>query len=355
MKIAHFISAPASGGAEVLVKDLCSEFTSRGHEVLIIFLSNAEDIGRDKDFEDKLLNNLTSNSISYCFIGNDCRLNPIKGWKRLRKVLSNFNADVLHCHLFYALAFSLFQGLCPVVYTHHSNNIKIPNILFKLLNYKTSKLIGISSECSKTLRGVFPDRVETVMNAVDSSRTIPRLRKFNGDFLKIVMVGRLTLQKNYMLALNAFRILSDKYNFSVEIIGEGPDKALLSDFAKRLDLSDSVSFVGNSSTVSEHLNQADIFLMTSSWEGLPIALIEATLSGLPTVVTNVGGCSEVGHKVLNSVVVDELTPDHIADSLSKFYLDSELLEFLSRNSLKFSEPFDISFSASKHLDIYENL
>lgn len=113
MKILHFISSPAAGGAETYVRDLSIIMRRAGHEVHIVFLQTGEESGRDPDFESAFLRSLSKESISYSFIGKEARRKPWLGGFRLGRVVRAFDADIVHCHLYYGLLFSFFVFKVP--------------------------------------------------------------------------------------------------------------------------------------------------------------------------------------------------------------------------------------------------
>jgi len=83
--------------------------------------------------------------------------------------------------------------------------------------------------------------------------------------------------------------------------------------------------------------------------------IEATLIGLPVVVTNVGGCAEVVHQCANGFVVDSLDVGDYTAALEKIVADDKLRSFFSRNALQFSGEFEIEKSVEKHLLLYQKV
>lgn len=131
-------------------------------------------------------------------------------------------------------------------------------------------------------------------------------------------------------------------------------RASLEQLALDNGVSDRIEFLGNVTNVDELLYDADIFVMSSAWEGLPIAQIEATLSGLPVIVTNVGGCAEIVHKVCNGIVVDELNEDSYAAALRKMVTNDSLRNIFSQNALSYSSDYLIKTSSDKHIALYQD-
>ncbi len=138
------------------------------------------------------------------------------------------------------------------------------------------------------------------------------------------------------------------------LAGSGPEEAKLRDLANQLGITDRVNFLGNVDNVSTLLKEADVFVMSSAWEGLPIAQIEATLTGLPVLVTDVGGCSEIVEKVDNGMVVD-VEIEAYSEALKKMLNDYSARLRYHHNAINNSAIYTISKSVDKHLDLYHSL
>lgn len=353
MRLMHFISAPAAGGAEVYAKDLCKEMVKQGHDVHLVFLSRADEIGRDCDYEDRYLEEIDRAGVTYSFMPPGSRRKIFRSGGALRKIVNDFSPDLLHCHLYYSLLFSFFVPIIPVVYTHHSISIKVPLLVYRFFDRRVSAYVGISLACTNLLRSVAKKPVFRIDNGVDFDRVLPVVtRKL--VYPKIVMVGTLRKEKNYDLFLEAIANLDD-IEFSVSIAGEGSNKDRLIKKVHDLRLANKVVFLGNISNVKEFLAEADIFAMSSSWEGLPISLLEATAAGLPSVVTNVGGCAEVIHSCQSGLVVDEPSPRIYAEALRSLIESHKSRCFYGENASRYSYKYSIQHSVAKHLTLYDQL
>jgi len=165
-------------------------------------------------------------------------------------------------------------------------------------------------------------------------------------------VGRLIRLKNYPRLLAALTEVPVDRRWRLLIAGEGRDRENLQKLAAQLGLSERVEFLGNVSNMGECLASANVFVMSSDSEGLPIALIEATLAGLPVVVTNVGGCAEVVHAVCNGIVVDDLDDGSFAKALTRILEDDDLRASFSRNARLYGAKYELSTALSEHLNLY---
>lgn len=353
MRLMHFIAAPAAGGAEVYVKDLCKAMAQQGHDVHLVFLSSAAEIGRDSDYEGRYLNEIEMAGVAYSFMPPGSRREIFRAGLALRKIVNDFSPDLLHCHLYYSLLFAFFVPSVPVIYTHHNIVLKVPGLLYRIFDLRAAAYVGISLACSNLLRSVSAKLVQRIDNGVDFDRVLPVVSRRDSN-PRIAMVGTLCEQKNYDLFLEAAALLDD-LEFSVSIAGEGESKSRLLNKADELGLATKVTFLGNISNVKELLANSDIFAMSSSWEGLPISLLEATAAGLPSIVTNVGGCSEVIHSCQSGVVVDEPTPQEYAAALRSLIESHESRRFYGENASRNSYKYSIQHSVTSHLTLYDQL
>jgi glycosyltransferase involved in cell wall biosynthesis len=95
--------------------------------------------------------------------------------------------------------------------------------------------------------------------------------------------------------------------------------------------------------------------MSSAWEGMPIALLEASMSGLPFIATDVGGCAEVARLCGNGLIVPPGDAAAFAEALAGLVTDPEQIEALSRAALANAGIFSIETSAKAHLALYQRL
>ena len=110
----------------------------------------------------------------------------------------------------------------------------------------------------------------------------------------IISVGRLYQQKNQKMLINAFSHIANEFkDYKLVIYGEGPERIALEELIRELKMEGRVFLPGVSSHVIEELNRAKLFCLTSDYEGMSNALIEALCVGLPVISTKVSGVNEL--------------------------------------------------------------
>ena len=141
----------------------------------------------------------------------------------------------------------------------------------------------------------------------------------------VIAVGRLSPQKRHDLMIDAFRQVSERHPAILWICGEGPGWAAIRKRIDRLALADSVRLLGFCSNPFALLRQADLFVMSSDFEGLPNALIEAQGLGLPAVATR---CDYGPDEIIDDGRTGLLTPvgdaAALAEAMSRLLADTGL-------------------------------
>lgn len=142
----------------------------------------------------------------------------------------------------------------------------------------------------------------------------------------ILAVGRLNEQKGYDILLDGFARLAHKFpGWRLVILGEGPLRNRLETQASMLGISDRVEWKGFCSDVCDYYKEADIYVMTSRFEGTPNALLEAMINELPVVVSNgIPAAVSLIQPDINGVFFRALDADDLAASLERLMLDRDL-------------------------------
>lgn len=353
MKIMHFICGPGAGGAEIFVKDMAHEMARLGHSIHIVFLQTAIESNRDENFGKRFLRELDASGITYDFIGIASRRNPLLGFIKTRKIVKSYSPEIVHVHLYWPLLFLLFIQGFPVVFTKHSIQLGAPAFLVKLMLARVSAFIAICEACRSKFEGIAGPKIIRIDNGTSFRLNICP-RSSDPKSVNLLYVGRLFPVKNIDMLLRCCARIRH-LDFHLTVAGEGPELDTLQMTAMNERIANKVSFIGNVDNISELMAQADVFLLSSISEGLPISLIEASLSGLPCIVTDVGGCGEVIEKCRNGFVVPALDEYSYSQRLKLLIEDSALREQLSHNASFFSSYYSIKRVVDQHIELYEKV
>jgi glycosyltransferase involved in cell wall biosynthesis len=239
--------------------------------------------------------------------------------------------------------------------------MRIGRFGFALLNPLIDQLVGISNQCAKALSAHTGRKLSVIFNGVSFNRFSQQELKLReiGQKIDCIAVGRICEEKNYELLIRTIASLPNgiRSNMSVQIAGDGPELLAAKLEKKILDygLGDVIRLLGNRSDIPALLASSQLFLMSSSSEGLPIALIEASVAGLPCVVTDAGGCSEIVDLCRNGVVVEPANPQALASAIEKIISDPVQFTKFSANALENSKVFSIVATSESHITLYECL
>jgi glycosyltransferase involved in cell wall biosynthesis len=220
---------------------------------------------------------------------------------RLRERLAADRIELVHAWLFIGNAFAWLAGRAPLVTS--ARNCKRSGRLLDALNrraFHASRSIIVNSvEVQRYIEREYDaaaERITVIHNAIDLERFRPRAGPAAGPAPCIAMVGRLVAQKNPLLFVAAAAQLhAQRPDARFMLIGDGPLRADVAAAVQAAGLDACFAILGERLDVADLLRQADLFWLTSDWEGLPNAVIEALACGLPVVATDVGGAGELVH------------------------------------------------------------
>ena len=179
-----------------------------------------------------------------------------------------------------------------------------------------------------------PDQVKRIIpNPVDGD-TLPQRPQTLTD--TVVAVGRLNKQKNFPLLIKSFaRVHKEFPQYKLDIYGEGPERATLQELIGQLGMEQKITLCGASKNVKEQIADAELFVMSSDYEGFPNALLEAMAIGLPVVSTDfsTGIASELVEQE-NGLVVPVNDEDALAEAMKSLLSDRERRMKMGGNNRK---------------------
>lgn len=293
------------GGAETQVMRLAGEFKARNWQVSVACLVGPH----------AYVDQLERQGIRVHALGMRRGLPDPRAITRLRSLVKSFAPDVVHCHMFHAnilgrvtrLTCRMPALICTIHNLRETSErggpTRYKEFLYRLtdrLSSRTTIICRAAFDRHVQVGAVPRNRLQIIPNGVDTDVFSPseelrlNARKALGVDSEFVWlaVGRLVSQKDYPNLFRALTLLDHK-RFVVLIAGNGPLEAALRDECARLGIGACVRFCGTREDMVPLYNAADSFVMSSAFEGLSVALLEAASMGLPAVVTRTGGNAEI--------------------------------------------------------------
>jgi L-malate glycosyltransferase len=233
---------------------------------------------------------------------------------RLRAYFRQEGVDVVHAHQyapFFYSSLARYRGGPAIAFTEHGRTYpdrrRIKRVIAnRFLLHRADALVGVGDAVRRALidnEGFPPGRVEVIRNGIDVDRfaatSAERAEKrrelgWDSDQVIVLHVARLDPLKDHATALRAFaEVRKSTPHARLVIVGDGPERRAIEELTASLGLSDVVLLLGVRHDVASLWGAADVGLLTSLSEGIPLTLLEAMAAGLPTVGTRVGGVPEV--------------------------------------------------------------
>ena len=266
----------------------------------------------------------------------------IQAYFKASKLIKNQKYDVCHCWFGWPAGVIgwMFRKKVPYIVGLRGSDVPGYNsrlrILDKLIFSQISKLvwagakrvIANSDGLRKLALKTNPDcKMDIIYNGIDTSEFKQSVNKEKSDVLRLISIGRLIERKGYNYLIKALQGLD---GVKLTLVGEGNLKENLKKLAASLNVN--LEFAGyvEHSKLVKYYHEADIFVLPSLNEGMSNTVLEAMACGLPLIVTDVGGTSELIKE--NGFVVSKRNSLAIKDVVSKFLENRRLLSTMGRIS-----------------------
>ncbi|MHA4843906.1 glycosyltransferase [Flavitalea antarctica] len=250
----------------------------------------------------------------------------IRKWNQIKKFVIGTGVDIIHAHGTRANSNILWAARSlkiPVIYTvhgwsfHQDQHPLVRQLRIwgeKYLTNRSTLNISVSQsnqESGKKFLKIFQSTV--INNGIDQrkfdpSRSYKNIREeLNIGRAKVLVlfIARFTAHKQPLSLFEAFRkAVTSNSEMHLLMVGDGDQKGMASDVIQRSGLHDKVTLLPFRQDVADLLAAADIFVLPSLWEGLPIGLLEAMAMGKPVIATNVDGTKEIIRNNENGLLIE---------------------------------------------------
>ena len=356
MKILHVIARMNVGGTATYLYNLISGL----EEVQITSLLSVGNVPQSER-EDVRLNELDYRRIEEL----SRAISPLKDFRartKIKGIIDEFSPDLIHTHTFKAgLLVRTIKTSIPLIHTFHGHHLYDPdygrlektmiNFIERRLAKKNTKIITVGQRVSKELfaagigdwsqfhsipPGIEPPKI------LNRNKLLEDLRIDEG--INVLWMGRLTQVKRPERVIEIARRFP-KVNFIMAGDGELHNSI-------RINAPNNLHLLGIRNS-DEMWNIADLVLLTSDSEGMPLTLIEGQMAGVPGIATDVGSVSEI---VLDGETgfVTQVTVDDIYKKLTLLVNDSMLRNTMSRKAAdRARDLFSIQHMIASHLAVYQ--
>lgn len=359
MKIVYIITrSDVLGGASVHLLDLAKGMLLKGHQVHIL-------VGGTGAFTEAL----EKENIGYTALTHLKRelsvQDEVLGYLEIKKQLKHLKPDIVHCHstkagLLGRLAAKSLK--LPVVFTAHGWAFT-DGVGAKKQKIYTSIERGLSKLSDAIITVSEYDRQHGFKHNVGTHQLVTTIHNGVPDIIKptnntpnaipkLIMVARFEEQKDQYFLINTLADLPKNLDWQLDLIGDGPNLQKCKDLTHKKQLDDKIVFHGQSFKVQEFLNEADIFVLISKYEGFPLTILEAMRASLPIIASDVGGVKE-SVTAQNGFLIPKNDSVALTDALTKLISDANLRNELGSNSRKLYETyFTFEIMLEKTSNIY---
>jgi glycosyltransferase involved in cell wall biosynthesis len=356
MKILHVITSLYTGGAERLMVDLLPTLRNDEDFQVDLLLIN----GVETPFKKAL----KQAGIKVCALSMTNDVYNLRNIFRFRRFLAHNDYDIIHthntaCQLFVPIAKSLTRNKAKLVTTEHNttNHRRTKwwlKPLDKWMYRKYAAIVCISDLTRHNLEQYLGTDwpMHTIYNGVDTKRFARPIKDISGkqDFV-VTMVAAFRPQKDQDTLIRAFTHLEP--NFRLQLVGGGQRGEELKALCSELGLKDRVQFLGVRMDVPDIMEQSDVIVLSSHWEGFGLAAVEGMASGRPMVATDGDGLRDIvgGAGVLFQPGDDQ----ELASAIKRLCETPDYYRQVALACQERAQHYDISVMADGYSNLYRSL
>lgn len=351
MKYLFVAAGMCYGGAERVMSVLANMWHSSGEEVRFFLTGTPAESSYPLSEGIKIVSSFQT--------AQEARFEQTVHIREIRKECLNWKPDVVVS--FYndicALTAIAIRGLnIPLIYSERNdpnkvNQRAVDKLYRKIVENKADKFVFQTEGAKKC----YPEKVQrkscVILNPMDTT-SFPT-HDFSDEEKTIVSVGRLENQKNQALMIDAFSMIKDQIpDFRLIIYGEGKLRKNLEDRIQQKGLQGRVFLPGAKNGIQDYIKNSTLFVLSSDYEGIPNALIEAMSIGLPCVSTDCspGGARELIKDEENGLLVPCNDAEELASAMIKMIQDRELAKRCGENAHEIRSRVEASVIANRWLE-----
>ena len=333
MKIMFCLGSMTKGGAERVIANLSNELIKK-YDISIVVTPP------DKPMY-KLNNKIEYYTLDTTHKKNNVLYRTYKRIKRLRIIIKKTNPDIIVSLLpeptFRLMIAKIGLHKKTIISVRNDPNVEYNNIfkkmLVKLLYTKADGFIFQTPDAQKWFSKKIQKKSVVIPNPINEDFIC---KPYEGERDKtIVNVGRLAAQKNQKLLIDAFYEVNKKYkDYKLKIYGSGELKEELQNQINLLKLNKNVFLMGDVDNIKDEIYKASMFVLSSDYEGMPNALMEAMALGLPCISTDcpIGGPNYLINNHENGILVSVNNKEELVLAILKIIRNKDFSQHLAKKS-----------------------
>jgi glycosyltransferase involved in cell wall biosynthesis len=297
----------------------------------------------------------------------------MRPWKDLKalaaivRLMREERPDIVHAHTSKAALLARIAARLtrtPIVFSAHTWSfadgaprlqqwLSIP--MERLTGALGGTVIAVSqANVDEALRRkmIRPENLRRIWNGIPD---VPLRAKHElREHVTLMMTARFCPQKDHLLLLKA--LAGVQGSWKMVFAGDGPMRPAAERLAKTLRLADRVRFMGDRDDIHCLLTDADIFVLATRFEGLPLSILEAMRAGLPVIATNVGGVGEMVADGVNGFLTERGNVAQMRDRIQRLISSRELRSSLGQESRRrYEQDFRLDVMLRKTLLVYQEV
>ncbi len=300
---------------------------------------------------------------------------------KLRRIIEKENPHILFSYLHYTNIIAVLSGLflkndTRIIISEHSyhrqyllheNFRALKRLLMEFTYNRANKIIACSLGVRQALIEDFninsskvvsisnPINIEEIQDLMEERVSHPFFNKAGNSFV-LISVGRLTLAKNFSLLIKAFARVVKEVPAYLLILGQGELENDLRTLTRQLSLEKLVDFVGFQKNPFSWMKRADLFVLSSNWEGMPLVLIQAMACGMPVISTCYpSGPDEIITDGVNGFLVPVDDVEALSEQILRLIKDDNLRKQIAEQSKKRALDFDIGRIVKMYEKCFEEI
>ena len=337
------------GGAERVAVSFCNWIVENTNDKVTILKFDNDDSAYELDDRVNVINFEKNSSNRVMAIINRYRF--------CKKNLKKLNANLVFAMFYQTELYAYFSKPCncKVIGSERCNVLELSNLKKHITYYAAKKCDGFIFQ-TEGIKKTFPIKVQknsTVISNAISNKKVYDINVHNKENV-ITAMGRLNSQKGFDTLIKAFSIVNKKNSsYILKIFGEGSDRDILQNLIDNLNLHDYVQLCGTKSDAINDVANSKIFVLSSRYEGMPNALIEAMATGTACISTDCKfGPSELIDDGKNGLLVPVDDVEVLAEKILFLIENENVRKNIEKNAIEIRKKLNANTIYKKYYDYF---